>query len=415
MAKHKLDLEQALRQLPEVPMRPEAKEQLLARMRAVHQASHQPDASPPARRRMIFPTGRVGRLAAAGLVLAVTLGGLWWLLSGSAAIASISFGEVMRKVRMASTIRYEMAVYEGGQFADRCQVSFAKSGQLVRQTSLTEGNTVIYDFIQNKELVLTNENKATGTLTELHPGGGWDEPIRSLANLADSAGKACGTEIVHGRTTEIFEAQGKNQTTRMWVDPQRNLPVKVQITTRAAPPAAAMVVTIDHIEWDCPLDASLFALRLPPGYLWSFERISAATEQDLLAMLEAWAHMNDGRFPQKLDRQGLETFGEQQLKRTGRAHSFYVGQSLNQSYIVDGAMQEMFDKARLGLRFVRKMGDSQWHWVGGGVRLGEANVPVAWWCQEDHSGYRIVYGDLTIRDSQELDLPAAPATTVPAQ
>lgn len=415
MSKPDTNLEQALAQLSQASMRPEAKEALLARMQAVHQASLQKDAPMPRRSLgRILPLGSAGRWAAAAAVLAAALGGLWWLAAGTTAIASVSFADVVRKVRQVATVRYEIKVYEGDRFIDGLQVSLAASGKLVRHQGLAGGNTVIYDFLQQKMLVLSDEKEATGTLRETTGDTEWIEPIRSLAGLGDSAGKACGFEWLAGRQTEVFEVAGKEQALRIWVDPQTELPVKVRITpsVSTAPgakgAAASAFIVIEHIEWDCPLDRSLFDLSLPQGYQWASQRVAGATEDELIAMLRIWSELNDGRFPDKLDRQSLYDFLDARLLAAGKVLSFKLGDSMNTGCLVEGPWKELCDKGRLGLRFLVKVSDRDWTYRGAGVTLGDGTKPVAWWRGPDGAGYRAVYGDLSVRDLARTELPQAP-------
>jgi hypothetical protein len=45
------------------------------------------------------------------------------------------------------------------------------------------------------------------------------------------------------------------------------------------------------------------------------------------------------------------------------------------------------------------------HYVGDGVRLGEAEKVILWYRPEGASNYRVLYGDLSVRDVAPENLP----------
>jgi hypothetical protein len=58
--------------------------------------------------------------------------------------------------------------------------------------------------------------------------------------------------------------------------------------------------------------------------------------------------------------------------------------------------------------FVRLPKGSEWQYVGEDVKLGDAKKPVCWWKLPDSKTYRVIYGDLSIRDVEPGDLPKVP-------
>jgi hypothetical protein len=51
--------------------------------------------------------------------------------------------------------------------------------------------------------------------------------------------------------------------------------------------------------------------------------------------------------------------------------------------------------------------ENDFHYVGAGVRFGEAEKPVCWWKPDGFKSYRVLYGDLSVRDVMPDNLPAA--------
>ena len=54
-----------------------------------------------------------------------------------------------------------------------------------------------------------------------------------------------------------------------------------------------------------------------------------------------------------------------------------------------------------------RMKSDEFEYFGGGVKLGDAATPIMWWRIKDAPEYRVVYGDLTIRNVKPSDLPVA--------
>ena len=56
--------------------------------------------------------------------------------------------------------------------------------------------------------------------------------------------------------------------------------------------------------------------------------------------------------------------------------------------------------------FVQKLpADSDWHYVGKNVKFGESEKSVFWYKPEGSADYRVIYGDLTVKDVALENLP----------
>ena len=59
-----------------------------------------------------------------------------------------------------------------------------------------------------------------------------------------------------------------------------------------------------------------------------------------------------------------------------------------------------------GLMFVMMMKpESDWHYAGKGVKLGDADTAIFWYKPEGSQMYEVIYGDLSIKKLAEGDLP----------
>lgn len=55
------------------------------------------------------------------------------------------------------------------------------------------------------------------------------------------------------------------------------------------------------------------------------------------------------------------------------------------------------------------------HYAGKGVKLGDAETAIFWFLPKDAETYKVIYGDLSIKDVAEEDLPEAPKEEKPAE
>ncbi|MBN1343799.1 MAG: hypothetical protein JXQ73_14040 [Phycisphaerae bacterium] len=283
----------------------------------------------------------------------------------------------------------------------------------------------------------------------------FDSWINWIGTLHEQGGEFVRQESVDGQATRVYVARRKCETTTVWVDPKTNLPVRVAIvrvpdpdrpvpTTQfsfsseefggekttvvvgvfagefggetTGPNAAgesgdedkAAIVMSDASQdkvtqtlydfvWDVELDASLFSLTPPEGYTVheTEQDVSRPSEKDLVDALRFWAEMSDGAFPSEI--------GE-----LGKARSKIVAK-----FNKEGPVNEEMDRAgRMALTImkaldfvVERMARGSWHYAGDGVRLGESGTRVCWWRSGGADSYRVVYGDLTVKDAKAEDLP----------
>jgi len=76
---------------------------------------------------------------------------------------------------------------------------------------------------------------------------------------------------------------------------------------------------------------------------------------------------------------------------------------------IKGWSEEEAHKSSLGCAFIEQLPEgSNWQYVGEDVKLGDATRAVCWWKPAGSSTYRVVYGDLSVRDVAPDDLPPIP-------
>ncbi len=179
-------------------------------------------------------------------------------------------------------------------------------------------------------------------------------------------------------------------------DPERRNPVE-KAWGRITP---ACVLMYD-IDFDAELDDSLFSLVPPAGYTLQTEQRARVTEKEMLDYLGIMADYNGQTFPDRpysIDSERLnDIYDRPKADRTATEQKLldtvnhYKMASLNMMptahFIEDQTVKGSF------------------RYLGNGVKLGDSNRIVCWYKLKDAATYRVVYGDLNIKDMAAEDLP----------
>jgi hypothetical protein len=179
----------------------------------------------------------------------------------------------------------------------------------------------------------------------------------------------------------------------IWGDAKTGLPIVVEMTLALLPDAK---ITLTDFEFDVKLDEALFTTEPPAGY--SLQQLNVATpaERDLIAALKLLSADNAGKFPDTLDHAAIVRF------LVNRAHKNAGGPN-------EAWKQEVMNLSlslSKGLTFaVNLPAESNARYAGKGVEFNDATIAVFWYKPAGAANYRVIYGDLSLRD-----LTAAPAS-----
>jgi hypothetical protein len=136
-------------------------------------------------------------------------------------------------------------------------------------------------------------------------------------------------------------------------------------------------------------------MEIPEGYSTlpkAALSLTGSTEQDLVEALRLWVYVLDGVFPKDFSTQ---------------AHMDDVPKIRKKaSQLSDEQNMENGMKMIRGFIFYKFLKDeNDWHYVGKGVKLGDAESPVCWYRPESSETYRVIYGDLSVKDVAPENLP----------
>jgi len=156
---------------------------------------------------------------------------------------------------------------------------------------------------------------------------------------------------------------------------------------------------MSDFQFDVELDDSLFNLTPPDGYTRLDIQVDTdeVSEQSLIEFLRMWTTwVKDGRFPPTLDPTKLAKYSMEMVKN---------GQFVNEGQISEQELHEKSLKMTRGLMFLLKMpAGSNWRYAGENVKFGDADTAIFWYRPEGSQTYRVIYGDLNVKDVAQEDI-----------
>ena len=268
--------------------------------------------------------------------------------------------------------------------------------------------------------------------------------------------KSLGEKEIDGRKVVGFHISSQPQDLILWGDPKTGLPVRVEMTSGME---GSVKTTFSDFVFNVDMDESLFSLEPPAGYTVRNVKTdhSPNEEKDLIEMFREYSKLSDGAFPDSLDflttttiagkKAGLrmstqkmwEDFApgkgkpneeqmrkleelmlkltegkpnEEQIKEIAEQMKEYV-ETQTQKTAEGGEVQaqeteevrqarfnEILQRVQSGLNFaIRLSPNADAHYVGKGVSFGAADTPIFWYRPKDSKNYRVIYADLSVRDS----------------
>jgi outer membrane lipoprotein-sorting protein len=381
---------------------PERVAQLMA---AVRQAADQP-----------YPHSLIERIQrmkprtkfAVAATALITLFGLtsWLLPGGGTAVAFADVAEALNNVKSATwKTTTEVTMKLPGQTEEKTIAAEAKCMFLApshERTEMTvEGQTAsvyIVDGQKNKAISLVPSTKTALVMNiqnmpaEQNPFGRTFQGLRELAARAQNgqpgAVEQLGAKTIDGRPAEGFRLQQGAIKIELWADRESHLPLQVEYTIAEL----KSHVILTDFQVNTALDASLFAVEVPPDYMvQSTTDIDPSQTWRLLAQtLKMAAEFNDGAFPATL-------IGEQgvvSVIQRGAATAAQKRQDSPEEALKAGA--EVTRHVAAFAAFVAAAPPDALHYAGKDVKLGEANRPIFWIDQGERS--MVFYADVSFKE-----------------
>jgi len=334
---------------------------------------------------------KIAKLAtAAAIIVAAVLG----LHLFNPFRATVTFADVIKPILSARTVVLDFIVgsKETGPVMHDIVV-----GSRIRRTFSNMATIMIIDLDNAKMLTLDPPSKSAvyvdiqGPLREGTKN--LVEFVRKvITSLKDLPVQELGQREIDGQKAVGFLARGHNEEITIWADAKTATPIRIELLY------GQTLYILKNIEFDVPVEESLVSMDVPAGYTLSDKRFDMTkfSEQDFITSLRLYAeHLLAGNFPQSLS---LEDF----MNQTPR-----IGEKIGQLNISDEEKTQLGMTLGRGFVFFQQLGPNgvDWHYAGSGVKLGEADKAIFWYQPKGSQTYRVIYGDLSVKDVAPENLP----------
>ena len=325
-----------------------------------------------------FNVNRLSRVAAVALIAAGCLGACLLIKDG----AAIALADVHERITAAQTVCFRMSFTQGKDEPESYNILF-KRPNLMRMER-PEVISVL-DFKNGKTLALFPESKtAHSAYIQDWVGDGW------IADLERIVGSDRAVEIgerkIDGKAVKGWRITEVGEVTTVWADVKTAELVEVEIVQGEG----RRLLT--DMEYNRPLDDSLFSMEPPEGY--NFHTVtkmdaSEPSEADLIGLLRIWASGNGDVFPDDLKPWNFQ-------KAASKVDWKNVAKGMTEKQLSDMISRGFF-KLNSWPR--------DWSYVGKGVRYGDATKPVFWYRSQGQKKYRVLFGDLSVQEMAKDQLP----------
>jgi len=361
----------------------------------------------PATRTIVFRTlgrtimkSKITKLAAAAVIIFAVL-----ISFNILDVSTPAFAEIVKPLLTARTATFEMEMKVEGSPTQTFDCIYAEPIRM-RQTNKENNAIVISDLqqgkivtlmpAQKKAVVMELENRPDNQKqSQFNMFGEIRKHIQEAQEKKDESIQFLGEKKINGLTVIGYHVQKAGFDITVWADPQTKLPVQIEQVT------GPISYIMDDIVFDVELDESLFSLEVPAEYTIQTMQVDAseATEKDLTEMFQTWAEYMDNSLPSALDMNAPMEFMKYQVKKAMKE-----GREPSEESVLE--LQKIILRMGRGLMFIQSLPkESDWHYFGKGVKFGDANTPVFWYRPKGSEAYRVIYGDLSIREVSADQLP----------
>ncbi|MCJ7778535.1 MAG: zf-HC2 domain-containing protein [Sedimentisphaerales bacterium] len=343
-------------------------------------------------RRVIMKSPITKFAAAAAIIIAALI---TFYFVGNPLGATVTFADVIKPILNARTVVFDFIVgsEETGPVMHDIVV-----GSKIRRTFTNMDPIMIIDLDSAKMLTLDPKSKGAAYVNIEGPLQAGTKHLlefvrKVITGLKDLPVQELGQRNIDGRKAIGFYAAEKpNIELTIWADPETAKPIRIELLMGQS------LYILKNFEFDVPVDETLVSMDVPAGYKLSDKMFDMTqfTEQDFITVLRLWVeHVLGGNFPQSL------SAGE--LMSQTPAIAGKIGQ-LN---ISDEEKTQLGMTMGRGLVFFQQLDPTgvTWHYAGRGVKLGDAGKAIFWYQPKNSATYRVIYGDLSVKDVAPTDLP----------
>jgi outer membrane lipoprotein-sorting protein len=309
----------------------------------------------------------------------------------------VTFADVIKPIFEAKTFSFDMVV--GGQ-GGPVMHELVSGNRVRRSRSNMPGMVLIIDTEAAKILHLNTAGKTASLIDisgSVEKGGrNYIAFVRETINrlLADPN---CGQNEQFQRQIDGRKAIGYSlgispERITILADAQTGAPVQIELEW------GRETFTLKNFEFNIPIPEDQISMEPPAGYKMQKTQMdfSKLSENDLIESLRVWAkYLRDGTFPPEL------------LKQEYIKQIPVLRQKISTLPIPDAEKEKMGRHFIQGMMFLQTCSTDQldWHYAGADVKLGDAGKAIFWYRPKESNSYRVIYGDLSVKDVAPEDLP----------
>jgi hypothetical protein len=333
----------------------------------------------------------VAKLAAAALIIIAVVIGVGSFLGGN-----VTFGDVIEPTLNARTVILDLVV---GSEETGLLVHDIVVGSKIRRTIPNMGPTII-DLDNARMLRLDPLDKSAVYVDIQGPFqkgmknhiGLVRDIVADMENHPEWPVQELGQRWIDGRRAIGFLLSEPKMKLTIWADAETAAPIRIELLMGQSQ------TIIKNIEFDVPVDESLVSMDIPDGYTLYEKELDYTDfdEQDFIVILQHWAEqVLGGNFPDSVSAEDI-------LKVAP-----VLRQKIDQLNISDDQKKQLGATMGRGFMFFRQLEFSRtdWHYVGKGVKLGDVSKAIFWYQPKGSATYRVIYGDLSVKDVAPEDLP----------
>jgi hypothetical protein len=349
------------------------------------------------------------KVAAAAAIIAIVVVGMHYL-GVSPDGAGVVWADVLRNMEASQTVTFTLDAEEYyGTDGHYWRKGTVKIKGPIRRFDGINGFRSKYGQSEEETIISMMDLSRQNRFVTLYP-------LKKCAETADNHGynptlltydglkedfhneteESLGDMEINGRKAIGFRFVKDNKEIMVWVDSDTALPIQIESKANDG----TETLTLTNITFGVELDDQLFDMTVPDDYLamnMSTEEFTIPfelTEKHLVEGLKIAAGHRGGKFPTYFGR--------------GRPGQEAIDKSLEEQSRIVAPIEDDFAIMLATEYFVRLPKGSEWQYVGEDVQLGDAKKPVCWWKTPESKTYRVIYGDLSIRDVEPSDLPEVP-------
>ena len=332
----------------------------------------------------------ITRIAAVAAVIIVAALGI-----NSIMAPSVTWAQVIEPILNARTVVFDLIL--GTDDTGTVSHEIVVGSRMRRVMSNMPNMTMIIDM-DNAQLLALDTDAKTAVYADME--GELGDRTRSyikfvrqiIGQLQDGQVEELGEQVIDGQKAIAFVGRGQNEEVRIWADPETAHPIRIE-----AEIGQEFSFIMKNFEFDAAVDESLMSMDVPDGYTLQKTDLDLgnASEEDFVESLRIWAEIiGDGTFPESIGTQSAMTQMPVLIQKVA-------------------AMQVSEEKGtEIGMSFAKGMlfhqileGQGAWDYAGAGVKLGDAKTAIFWYQPQGSATYRVISGDLSVKDVAEENLP----------